>query len=125
VAKARTERFWLASAPASREVFPRATILKVSGIEVFLLGFQNVLGDVQHLFRQSHGRDVREILRLAAHLVLVAQRNAAQTRAHRLDENGALAVGEHHPPHAHQTLRGHRLANDRKRLQPTWSRGAM
>ena len=57
----------------------------------------DVLGEIEHVLGDFDVLDLVEILRLAAHLVGIAQQRADQPLLHRLERDDVLAVGQHHP----------------------------
>ena len=79
--------------PQHRDEGHAIAVLKKSGVEVCELRLHDVLGESDRLCRQLHLRNFDEIIRLAADLMRVAQRDAAEAQTHRFENNRPLTVG--------------------------------
>ena len=87
-------------------------ILELVRIEVRLLAFENMHGEIEHVGRHFDVGNVGEIVLLVAHLGAVAQRGRHDAIAARRQHQDALAAIEHHAGDADQVFLLHRLADD-------------
>src|SRR5215471_5028316 len=91
-------------------------ILELFRRKVAGFGFDDVCGQLQHVFWNFFIRNVPEILILFAHLIWISQRNPEQALAARFECDDVLARGEDNPPERHHPFLADRFANDRERL---------
>src|SRR3954451_16962449 len=93
-------------------------ILQHGRIEFRRFGPDNVLRKLHHLGWKLHLRNFREVVLHASYLVPEAQRHAAKTLAHWLDEKWTLARGQDDARQADDVLAGHCIADHRERFLP-------
>src|SRR6516225_877229 len=91
-------------------------ILKLFGLEMPSLGFNDVRRQIRHVLRNLFIFDVVEIHVLLAHLIWIPQRDAEKTLAARFERHDMLTRGEDHAGEGHHAFLADRLADDRERL---------
>src|SRR5215204_2318861 len=67
-------------------------VFEIRRVKISSLGLQEVLRDRSHFLRKRDWRNTRNVVRLAPHLVRVAQREPPKPLSHWLDQNGPLAI---------------------------------
>ena len=88
------------------------------GLEVALLGLEDVLGKLEHLACHLDVLDVVEKIVGFTHFIGVVQRGAEQSLAGRFQRDDPLALGHDDPAERDHSLALHGVANDRECLLP-------
>src|SRR5262249_46616307 len=99
-----------------QQFFQRLVILKLFGLEMPSLSFNDVRRQIRHVLRNLFIFDVVEIHVLLAHLIWISQRDAEKTLAARFERHDMLTRGEDHAGERHHAFLADRLADDRERL---------
>src|SRR5262249_44987656 len=110
-------------APEHFDNRPFVAVLERRRIEIALLGFEDVLGELDHLARHLDVFDAFEIFIGLAHLMGVAKRHRTQPLAQRLECDRPLPGHQYYAGNRHHVLAAHRLADHCESLLADWSAG--